>query len=309
MVVHELGEGRLLIDLNFQNYPDLIGSYLIPEKEGWAVIETGPTTCHAAFLEGLAEAGISPVEVKDVFVTHIHLDHAGGSGSLAENLPNAQYHVHELGLPHMVDTTKLVASASRAWGQAADKLWGAVLPVPASRIHGLHGGERFELERGGFLEAVATPGHARNHVSFYDSALKGIMVGDGAGVLIPGTTHIRPGLPPPELDMEAFFKSVEAMRGWAPEKLFFSHFGPWDHAMTRLTEAAESAQDWVDLALSAAKKAPTVESIAKAIGEVDMERSRKEGEPADLARKHEIVSGYQMAAQGLLRYFTKKGMI
>jgi glyoxylase-like metal-dependent hydrolase (beta-lactamase superfamily II) len=311
MVLHELGEGRLLIDLDFQDTPDVIGSYLIPEKEGWAVVETGPTTVHKAFMEGLAEAGIAPVEVKDVFVTHIHLDHAGGSGALAESLPNATFHVHKIGLPHMVDPTRLIASSKKAWGdELARSLWGEVVPLPAARVHGLEGGERFPMDRGSFLEVLTTPGHASHHVSFYDSALKGIMVGDAAGVLLPGATHNRPGLPPPDLDIEAYFRSLETLRGWTPEKLMFSHFGPFDRAMERLTEAAESAQWWVDVALETARREPTVEAITKAIAEADEKRSLKEGERyAILSKKHELVSGCKMAAQGLLRYFTKKGLV
>lgn len=308
MALHELGEGRLLIDLNFQDSPGLIGSYLIPEKEGWAVVEVGPTTCHKAFMDGLAAAGITPVEVKDVFVTHIHLDHAGGLGALSDDLPSATFHVHQVGLPHLADTSKLVASATKAWGEASATLWGQVLPVPLSRLHPLKGGERFELERGGFLEVIPTPGHASHHVALYDSALRAVMTGDGAGVLLQGSTHVRPALPPPDLDVEALLRSLELMRSWAPERLLFSHFGPADHAVDRLTEAAESVKRWVQVAREAAGKEPTVAAIARALEEEDRARSRIEGEADILSRRQETISGYEMAAMGLLRYLTKRSV-
>ena len=306
MTVQELGEGRLLIDLDFNSSPGIIGSYLIPEEEGWAVVETGPTSCKAAFLRGLAEAGIAPVEIKDVFVTHIHLDHAGGAGALVDSLPKATFHMHELGVPHLVDPSKLIASAQRAWGDAGMALWGPIVPIPADRVHALKGGERFPLERGGHLSVLATPGHANHHLSFYDSGLAGVLTGDGAGVLLPGSSHIRPAMPPPELDVEKLIGSLERMRAWAPQKILFSHFGPADGGMERLLEAEENVQWWVGVAREAMRREPTVESLTKALEAADEERSRRDGEQALIARRSGMISGYQMAAMGLHRYFTRK---
>ncbi len=306
MAIQELGEGRLLIDLDFQHTPGLIGSYLLPEKDGgWAVVEVGPTTCHQAFLEGLAAAGITPVEVKDVFVTHIHLDHAGGLGALVDSLPKAVFHVHEVGRPHMLDTSKLVQSAARAWGPMSDQLWGPVLPVPADRLRALKGGETFALDRGASLTVIPAPGHANHHVAFFDSALAAVMTGDGAGVLLQGSTHVRPAVPPPDLDVDMLLSSLERMRSFAPRRLLFSHYGPADNAVARLEEAAERVNRWVAVAREVIQKTPTVPEIARALEEDDLALSRAEGEPAIQAQRTNAVTGYEMAAMGLLRYLTR----
>ncbi len=306
MTLQELGEGRLLLDLDFHNQPGIIGSYLIPEEEGWAAVETGPASCREAFLRGLAEAGIAPVEVRDVFVTHIHLDHAGGVGALADSLPNATFHVHHVGLPHLVDPSRLIASAHRVWGEAGMALWGEIQPLPAARAHALQGGERFALKGGKFLSVLDTPGHANHHLAFYDSGLEGVLTGDGAGVLLPGARHIRPALPPPELDVEKLLASLEKMRSWAPQRILFSHFGPAPRGMERLLEAAESVRWWVRIAEAAQQKDPSIHAIAQALEAADAERSLTDGEQSLVSRKSNLISNYEMAAMGLSRYLSRR---
>ncbi|MCI4348767.1 MAG: MBL fold metallo-hydrolase, partial [Thermoplasmata archaeon] len=197
----ELGDGRILADLGFRDEEGLVASYFLPQPEGWTVLETGPTTCQAALLAALSDAGIDRAEVRRVLVTHIHLDHAGGLGALAMSLPNAALYAHREGIAHMIDPTRLAASARRAWGESSDALWGPIVPVPAERISPLSGGERFPLERGE-LEVIATPGHARHHLAFLDTATGALFTGDAAGVRLPGSWRPRPAVPPPDADLE-----------------------------------------------------------------------------------------------------------
>ena len=143
--VRELGQGRILLDLDFRDTEGLIAAYLLPQEEGWTLVETGPTTCREALLAAVDRAGVAPAEVRRILVTHIHLDHAGGMGSLAEAFPRATFYAHELGVPHLLDPTRLIASARRAWGEASDALWGTIVPLPAARLVALHGGESFPL--------------------------------------------------------------------------------------------------------------------------------------------------------------------
>ena len=209
--VIELGQGRQLLDLDFRDTEGLVAAYLLPQEDGWTLIETGPSTCREPLLRGIDTSGVERRDIRRVFVTHIHLDHAGGMGALAEALPRATFYAHELGVPHLADPTRLIASARRTWGAASDPLWGPILPVPAERLHGLHGGERFPLN-GGELSVLATPGHARHHLSFYDSGLGGVFTGDSAGVRLERSSRLRPAVPPPDLDLDLLFESVEAMR-------------------------------------------------------------------------------------------------
>ena len=164
----DLGAGRCYADLGFRESEGLVASYFLPQDDGWTVVETGPTPCIPPLLNALDQAGIDRAEVRRVFVTHIHLDHAGGLGAIAQSLPNATLYAHEAGAPHLVDPSRLIASARRAWGEAADPLWGTILPVPAERLVALHGGESFPV-RGGTLTAIPTPGHARHHLAFLDT--------------------------------------------------------------------------------------------------------------------------------------------
>ncbi|MCI4360606.1 MAG: MBL fold metallo-hydrolase, partial [Thermoplasmata archaeon] len=215
-VVRELGAGRMMIDLGFRDAEGLVASYVIPGDSGFTLVETGPTTCLPALRQGLDAAGISPEEVQRVFVTHVHLDHAGGLGAAAAAFPHATLYAHARGVPHMSDPTRLVASARRAWGAAADPLWGIIAPVPASRIVALHGGESFPI-RGGELRALYTPGHAQHHVAFLDTGLAAVLVGDAAGVRLEGAPRARPAIPPPDLDLEAMFSSLDAMAALDPK--------------------------------------------------------------------------------------------
>jgi glyoxylase-like metal-dependent hydrolase (beta-lactamase superfamily II) len=309
MAVRELGQGRLLLDLDFQDVDGIIGSYLLPKEDGWALVEVGPTTCRAHLLTALGRAGVEPHEVKDVLMTHVHLDHAGAAGSLVQALPQATFYIHEAGAPHLLDPSKLQASARRAWGPASDVLWGDILPVPPARLRSLRGGESLPLAHGASLKVIATPGHARHHLAFFDTATAGVFTGDGAGVLLPGARHVRPAVPPPDLDIPELLRSLEIMASLQPRWLYFSHFGPADHAEERLREAGTNVRRWETVALEVARKGGSVEAISEALSQEEQARSRAEGESEGFAQKANRISGLELAAQGLLRYFVRTGQV
>lgn len=307
--VLELGQGRRLVDLDFRDTEGLVAAYLLPEEDGWTLIETGPSTCRDALLAGIQRAGVAPEEIRHVFVTHIHLDHAGGVGALTDRLPRATFYAHELGVPHLVDPTKLVASARRAWGAAADPLWGAIVPVPSPRIVALRGGERFPL-RGGELSVLATPGHAKHHLAFFDSATRGIFTGDGAGVRLERSARIRPAVPPPDLDLDLLFSSLEAMRRMEPAIVLFSHFGPSPDGAADLVRYRTVVEEWRDVALVAAREKPEAGYVAERLREHDQRSEAQEPKNAPARDdRTALVSGYDLAAQGFLRYFETHGFL
>jgi len=301
--VIDLGRERQLLDLDFRDTEGLVAAYLLPQEDGWSLIETGPSTCRDPLLRGIDASGVERRDIRRVFVTHIHLDHAGGMGALAEALPRATFYAHELGVPHLADPTRLIASARRTWGAASDPLWGPILPVPAERLLGLRGGERFPL-RGGELSVLATPGHARHHLSFYDSGLGGVFTGDSAGVRLERSSRLRPAVPPPDLDLDLLFESVEAMRRTEPRLVLFSHFGPSPDGPADLARYRGIVERWRDVALAAARERPEVEFVATRLAEND--RSEGTPEPEDRSL---LVSGYDLAAQGFLRYFETRGLL
>ncbi|MGC2289040.1 MAG: MBL fold metallo-hydrolase [Thermoplasmata archaeon] len=303
--VEELGADRFQFDLDFRDQEGLIASYALPGPHGWTIIETGPSTCREALTQGLGSAGIDPTEVNRVLVTHIHLDHAGGLGAAAELFPSATLYVHREGYAHMVDPSKLISSARRAWGTAADPLWGAILPVPAIRLVALSGGERLPLRDGNLL-VVNTPGHAKHHLAFFDEATRSLYTGDAAGVHLPGIDRVRPALPPPDLDLEALLASVDRMHELGPDRLLYTHFGVRKAGTQALTEYPSIVLRWRDAALEAAQVDPSVEHVAAALQRSDAELAPKSPEADD---RRELISGTAMAAQGLLRYFRTRGLI
>ena len=294
-----------MLDLGFRDTEGLVAAYLLPQADGWSLIETGPSTCRDALLAGVARAGVSADQVRRVFVTHIHLDHAGGMGAVVDRFPKATFYAHEQGVPHMIDPTRLLASARRAWGEAAsDQLWGAIPPVPTNRIVALRGGERFPLDRGE-LEVLATPGHARHHLAFFDTALRGVFTGDGAGVRLEHSSHLRPAVPPPDLDLEQLFASLETMRQTHPRLVLFSHFGPSPDGANDLARYRTIVEQWSDVALAAAREKADVEFVTARLQSYD-----EGGASGSLPSEGEsIISSYRLAAQGFLRYFETRGLL
>jgi len=302
--VRELGQGRQLVDLDFRDTEGLVAAYLLPQEGGWSLVETGPSTCRESLLSGLARAGVAADEVRRVFVTHIHLDHAGGMGAVVDSFPRATFYAHELGVPHLVDPSRLVASARRAWGAASDTLWGPIAPVPTDRIVALRGGERFPLA-GGELQVLATPGHAKHHLAFFDTALRGVFTGDGAGVRLEHSSHLRPAVPPPDMDLEQLFASLDVMRSTDPKVVLFSHFGPSPDGAADLVRYRTIVEQWRDVALAAAREHADAEFVTARLRAFDA----AEAAAADPTDRESIISGYELAAQGFLRYFQTHGLL
>jgi glyoxylase-like metal-dependent hydrolase (beta-lactamase superfamily II) len=206
----------------------------------------------------------------------------------------------------MVDPSRLVASARRAWGAASDTLWGPIVPVPAGRLVPLEGGERFPLQ-GGELHVVATPGHARHHLAFSDTACHALLTGDAAGVRLAGMASARPAVPPPDLDLERLFESLATMEREGFTELWYSHFGPVTGGAADLESYRRSVERWRDVALQTAQSDPTVPAITRALRELDAS-THIEVDPSNVPRQ-EMISGYELAAQGLLRYLRARGTI
>src|SRR5713226_505050 len=166
--IQRIADDLVVIDVHYNHTPQVIGSYLLLGERP-ALIETGPTSTVENLLEGVRQAGLDPTDLVAVAVTHIHLDHAGGAGTLAQRFPQLDVYVHPVGAPHLIDPTRLVASAGRLYGDALHRLFGEVVPVPAQQVKVLHDGDQVLLGSRRFV-ALDTPGHATHHHAYWDPA-------------------------------------------------------------------------------------------------------------------------------------------
>ena len=219
-----LSHGLSWIDLQFGGRPNVIATGLVQGAAGAALIDPGPASCLAALEDGLQGHGVRWPDVRHILLTHIHLDHAGATGTIVRAHPHVRVLVHERGAMHVADPTKLLDSARRIYADRMDALWGEVAAVPADHLAVLTGGERVEVA-GRTFEVAYTPGHASHHVSYFDASSGVAFVGDVAGVRIDGG-YVLPPTPPPDIDLDAWAASVDRILAWSPGTLFLTHFGP-----------------------------------------------------------------------------------
>ena len=222
------------LDVRHLGHPRVICCH---EPEPGVLVDPGP----ASSIDGLL-AALGDVEVRRILLTHIHLDHAGATGVLLRRFPRAEVWVHRRGARHVVDPSKLVASATRLYGDDMDRLWGEIAPVPEERLRVLDGGETIE----GFRVAY-TPGHASHHVAYLHEATGTALCGDVAGVRIADGPIIAP-TPPPDIDVEAWKRSVELVATWRPECLALTHFGTFGDAQEHLGRLRDELDRSVRLA-------------------------------------------------------------
>lgn len=293
------------IDLNFMGSEHIVASFLLLGGSSAAIVETGPTSCLEHLQGGLKANGVSPEDVREVLLTHIHLDHAGASGHLAEILPNATFYVHELGYPHLVDPSKLVKSATRIYGDRMDELWGEVRPVPEERLVILGDGDEVEAA-GGRLVAHDTPGHAYHHLAYLEPDSGSLFAGDVAGIRLPGQSYVRPPTPPPEIDAEAWVRSIEKIRKMGPRTLHPTHFGHYGDVDRHLSELEQRLQDWLLFVEERADEGASREEISEELrvkGDAEM---LAEGAAPEESERYDLAGNYEMLTAGILRYVERR---
>lgn len=226
------------IDVNHCGVPGSICCFADLD-EGW-LVDPGPESSHRALLAGLPDDWVP----SRILLTHIHFDHAGATGRLLQRWPDTEVWVHERGAPHMIDPSRLVASASRIYGDDFDRLWGEVIPIDESAVKILTGGEEID----GWKVAY-TPGHANHHVAYlhpdgtaYTGDVGGVRMGDGP---------VFPPTPPPDIDRELWLQSIDAVAAWNPERLAITHFGTWSDVADQLQKMREGLNYWSELAHTA----------------------------------------------------------
>jgi glyoxylase-like metal-dependent hydrolase (beta-lactamase superfamily II) len=243
-VITPLGHEVFQIDTRMAGYQGITAAYLI-RSERPCLVETGTAPSAPVVRDALATLGIGPGDLATVAVTHIHLDHAGGTGDIARMFPQAQIVVHELGARHLGDPSRLMASARRVYGDELDDLFGTLAPTPVERIRAVEQTGMVDLGGGRRLESHYSPGHARHHVGLIDTESGDLYVGDAAGVFIPETGDLRPATPPPDFDLGTALESLRTFAALLPARLLFSHYGPVTDVQQTLERSADELQLWV----------------------------------------------------------------
>jgi glyoxylase-like metal-dependent hydrolase (beta-lactamase superfamily II) len=300
-----LAAGLDYLDLDFQGRSQIIATAILHGPAGVALIDPGPSTTIATLTKELGARGIRFGDVRQLLLTHIHLDHAGSTGSIVSRHPHIEVLVHENGARHLVDPSKLIASAGRIYAQDMDRLWGEILPVPAGRIRPLAGGETLNL-LGRELAIQYTPGHASHHISYLDTSSRVAFVGDTAGIRRGSGGFVMPPTPPPDIDLEAWRDSERKILAWEPDTLFLTHFGPYHGARQHLQAMFDTLADWNRIVrrLLADAGASDEDRQARFVDEAfqDLRRRLGDNEASDYTK----AGGLNFSYQGLARYWRKK---
>jgi glyoxylase-like metal-dependent hydrolase (beta-lactamase superfamily II) len=246
------------IDVHHRGADRVIGCYLLETEDGPALFDCGPTSGITALKEGLSERGLALTDVRHLLLSHIHLDHAGGTGSIVREHPHLQVHVSDVGARHLIDPTRLERSARRLYGEAFDDLWGQLAPVPEQNIHPV-GTSTLGLE------TFPTTGHAEHHVS-YLTPEGTLLAGDAAGVRIQPDDYVSPPTPPPEFDLAAWERSLDEIERRRPARLALIHFGVVDDPEQHLAQLRARLHSWTALVRDGATEE---QFLAQAIAERD----------------------------------------
>lgn len=300
-----LGDDVFMMDTRMGGYESITSSYLIRSSRP-CLVETGTARSAPIVIEQLARLGIGREDLASIVVTHIHLDHAGGVGDLAEAFPNAEIVVQEKGARHLADPSRLVASAHRVFGETMDRLFGDLRPTDATRITAIGAEGSIDLGDGRALAAFHNPGHASHHIGLVDSATGDLYTGDAAGVYVPETKDVRPATPPPDFDLTLTLDSLAAMRAVQPTRLLFSHFGPVTDIDETLDVSVDELHAWVAAVRIARDLTPDVDHAIAMVAEQDRARHpRLYGDPDVLAKQEEL-SGTAANVAGILRWLDRE---
>ena len=305
-VITDLGHDVFQIDTRMAGYDGITAGYLI-RAERPCLVETGTAPSAPLVRDALAALGIGAADLATVVVTHIHLDHAGGTGDIAAMFPAAQVVVHELGARHLADPSRLMRSARMVWGDELDGLFGTLAPTPADRIRAVEQRGVVDLGGGRRLDSHYSPGHARHHVGLVDSASGDLYVGDAAGVYVQETGDMRPATPPPDFNLDVALESLRLFAALQPARLLFSHFGPVTNVEETLDRSAAEINLWVAETRRARGAGMDTDHAAAMVAERTRQRYASLAPEADpqVAVKFDRMSGAAANVAGIMHWLER----
>ena len=288
------------LDLIFQGRPGTIAAYLLPHTQGAALVETGPGSTIPALIEQLKNYNYLPSDITDVFLTHIHLDHAGAAGWFAQQ--GATIHVHPMGAPHLENPEKLLLSAGRIYGSQMSYLWGEYIPVLKDRLHVMQDGEVFQCSNLS-VRAIDVPGHAYHQYAYLVDDT--CFTGDIGGIRVNNLHYLSIPMPPPEFHLEKWRKSIHRLISERPKRIAPTHFGVYDDAEWHLNELLR-ALDRIDIWMQEVLPAdPPIETLRQMFTEYEQQRASQAGLSNQDVEAQQIANPSFMSADGILRYWKK----
>lgn len=289
------------LDLRFQDTPGIIAAYLVECDGGELVlIETGPASTNDTLLAAIRARGFDPARIGHVFVTHIHLDHAGAAGWWARQ--GATVCCHPNAAKHLVDPSRLIESARMVYGAAMEALWGEIVAAPEERVRILQDGESVAIG-GSTITAWDTPGHARHHHAFVIGDV--CFTGDVAGVRLEGSEYLSVAAAPPQFDPAAYVRSVDRLLGGAFGRLALTHFGIVSDPSSHLAACRERIEAVSEIARSSWNGGEADESFRRSFRDAEHHLARGKGITEELWARYELANSTAMCADGI-RLFAKK---
>lgn len=296
----DLGHDLYLIDAYLTDEPHRLACYLFDTPER-ALIDCGPSHSIGHLFDALDHLGID--DVGTLAVTHIHLDHAGGAGHFAARFPKARVAVHSRGARHLADPARLVASATRAFGEKSMREhWGPVDPVDPARLQTLDEGSRIALGAGRSLEVMYTPGHAKHHVVFFEDETGACLIGDEAGVAFPHSHAVQPATPAPDFDATATVEQLRRIAARRPALLGFAHFGPHPDPQAALAQAEQRVREWVAWMEQPPEDADLVDSFRSWV----LGAHRARGMPEDEIARYDRHTFWATQVDGIRRWLDQR---
>ncbi|PEN12849.1 MBL fold metallo-hydrolase [Longibacter salinarum] len=307
--MNRIDKSTWYVDTEYLGHDNLIATAGLETSEGPLLVDPGPTTSLDTLSSKLESAGYDWSDVAGLLLTHIHLDHAGSTGTIIQHhAPDARVFVHERGAPHMKRPGRLLKSARRIYGDDMDRLWGDFEPVPEENVTVLEGGEKLDIG-GRAIEVSYTPGHAQHHVSYHDTASGTAFIGDVGGMRVHGSDYIVPVMPPPDVDLPAWATSLEKVLAWNPDRIFLTHFGPSEDVERHIRVVAERIDafaETVRLTLDSTEQQDDAELAAR-FAEKENDRMRSHTDEA-YWEAYERFGQPRDSWNGLARYWRKHAM-
>lgn len=299
-----LSEYVYLVDVETGGIENFIASYVLKGEKA-AIVETGPSSSVPNLLAGLNDLGVDVKDVAYVAVSHIHLDHGGGVGTLLKSLPNAKVVVHSRGVPHLIDPAKLWEQSQAVLGRGIADLYGAPEPVPADRLVGGFDGMVLDVGGGVRLQVVETTGHASHHQSYLDLLSGGVFPGDAAGIYLNKADVIVPTTPAP-FRLDVALASLDKLISLHPSALYYSHFGLGRDAVVKLQLYKRQLGLWAKVTNEGLATGENVEAISNRIAKAD---------PA-IKKALDFISGHAVlgetvlsqSVQGIVDFIQKYGL-